>query len=91
MRLPAKKIFGWIGALLAVVAALYVGHQIGKMPEDPSLAPLPDMYQNFAFVMALGLGLPWPGISSLFVLLLIAWLGYITGSRLGAAIIKNHN
>ena len=74
-----QKLTGAIFALVAVIFTLYVAHQIGKYPEEPSWTYPHLMFDNLAFVIALGLGVPWPKLFAAVLLLFVGWSGYKLG------------
>ncbi len=77
-----SQLTGALFALIAISFTLYVAHQIGKYPEEPSWTYPNLMFDNLAFCLALGLGLPWPKVFAAVLLLLIGWSGYAVGKRI---------
>lgn len=77
-----QTLTGALFALAAVTLTLYVAHQIGKYPEEPSWTYPHFMFDNLAFVIALGLGLPWPKVFAAILLIFAGWSGYILGARM---------
>jgi|GEM_PF-4369912 len=77
-----RHLTGALFALGGITFTLYVAHQIGKYPEEPSWTYPNLMFDNLGFCLALGLGLPWPKVFAAFLLLLIGWSGYEVGKRI---------
>jgi len=73
----------WLSALSAVVGLLFAAHLTGKLAEDPPLATPWEMFDNLAFLLAAGLGLPYPKLFAALLLLLVGWLAYRFGRWLG--------
>lgn len=86
MTFSPSKITAWISALAAVVVLLLIAHLTGKLAEDPPLAAPGEMFDNLAFLLAAGLGLPFPKLFAVLLLILAAWLGYRIGRWLGGAV-----
>lgn len=62
-------------------AAMLFAHRMIKLPSEPLWSPLLNIYENYAFAIALGLSLPRPYLSGALILLLIAWIGYRISRR----------
>lgn len=69
----------WLSALAAVIGLLLIAHLTGKLPEDPPLAAPWEMFDNLAFLLAAGLGLPYPKLFAVLLLLLAGWLAHRFG------------
>ncbi len=80
---PPSTATAWLSALAAVAGLLVVAHLTGKLPDDPSLAAPWEMFDNLAFLLAAGLGLPYPKLFAVLLLLLTGRLAYRVGRWLG--------
>lgn len=72
-------IFKRISLLVAVLFCLLqiiFAHSMVKLPSEPFWDTPWQMYENFAFAIALGLSLPAPYITGLIILLLMGWISY---------------
>ncbi len=83
MPSPLSTTTAWTCALAAVGGLLVVAHLTGKLPEDPPLAAPWEMFDNLAFLLAAGLGLSYPRMFAVLLLLLTGWLASRLGRWLG--------
>lgn len=63
-------------AILFCILHILFAHSTIKLPSDPFWTNPWEMYENFAFAIALGLSLPAPYISGLVILLIMGWITY---------------
>jgi hypothetical protein len=63
--------------LASSFGAMMFAHRIIKLPSEPLWSPLANIYENYAFAIALGLSLPYPYVSGAIILLLIAGIGFL--------------
>lgn len=63
-------------ALAFSLSQILIVHSLVKLREEPFWANPIEIYENFAFGVALGFSLPAPRISAVVFLLFTGWLSY---------------
>lgn len=62
--------------------ALFLTHQMGRLPQEPVLGSPAAMFSNWGFVIGFGMGLPYPKWSAGLILLGLTLLVYAGVLRL---------
>jgi len=71
-----RKRISLLIAVLVCLSHILLAHSMIKLPSDPFWASPLEMYESYAFAIALGLSLPAPYISGLVILLITGWGTY---------------
>lgn len=63
-------------AILTCLLQILFAHSLIKLPDEAFWSSPWQMYENYAFAIALGLSLPAPYVSAAVILLLFGWVTY---------------
>ncbi len=77
-----KKQVAWLGVVLFMPAPVLLAHWILRLPDEPLWDPV-GAFTNLAFGLALAFSLPFPYLSAVIFLLILGWVGYGIGNRIG--------